>query len=216
MPKVNLEDVTIHYEDIGQGDTAFVFCHGLGGAGRDEFIGEIPSWKKHFERVLIWDARGLGDSSQASKYSLPLYAADLARLMNTLAIRNAILFGYLWGGVLTLQFALDYPELCAGIILDSSASEVNVVASEVWYQRGENARLDPNTAKIKTVNLDSYVASARAVSRLREHPITPRLKEITCPSLIVAGGQEEQTGGPGASVIMSLNLPNSQLEICLL
>jgi 3-oxoadipate enol-lactonase len=213
MPKVNLEDVTIHYEDVGQGHTALVFCHGLGGIGRAEFIEEARCWQKRFGRVLTWDARGLGDSSQAKKYSLQLYASDLARLMHILEIRNAILFGYLWGGILTLQFALDYPEMCAGIILDSSASEVNVTASEIWYQRGEHARIGPNSDSIKPEHLDSYVASARAVARLREHPITPRLKEIACPSLIIAGGQDHQTGGPGASVIMSRNLPNSQLQI---
>ena len=213
MPDMDLGDVTIHYEDAGHGPLAYVFCHGLGGVGTQEFIQEFDSWKEHFGRVLTWDARGLGGSSRAAKYSLPLYASDLARMLERLEIQKAVLFGYLWGGVLALQFALDYPEVCTAIITDSSASEVNVAASEDWYRRGEAAREDPEGSNVSPEHLDSYVASARAVARLREHPMTPRLKSITCPALLVAGGQDAQTRGPGASVIMSRNLPKSQLQI---
>ncbi|MEE9284152.1 MAG: alpha/beta hydrolase, partial [Dehalococcoidia bacterium] len=86
--------------------------------------------------------------------------------------------------------------------------------SEGWYRQGEEARSGRVGQRVvKPEHLDSFIASARAVAGLREHPLTPRLKHITCPALVVAGGQDAVTRGAGGSVIMARNLPHSRLEI---
>ena len=100
--------------------------------------------------MVTWDYRGAGQSSQAAKYNLPLFAADLAAMMDALGIERAVLHGVSWGGVVVQQFALDYVERCAAIVLDSTSSEVNVAASENWYNRGEVARLG-SSAKVGRV-----------------------------------------------------------------
>ena len=234
MPDVMLEDATIHYEEAGSGSLAYVFCPGLGGDGRG-FVEHFEFWAHHFPRVITWDYRGAGQSSQAAKYNLPLFAADLAALMDALGIARAVLHGVSWGGVVVQQFALDHLERCAAVVLDSTSSEVNVAASQNWYNRGEVARLGTGAevgefrpafaghtasaqsaqeqgTQVKPEHMDSYVASARAIAGLREHPFTPRLATITCPALVVAGGQDA-TAGAGGSVILARNLPNARLEI---
>lgn len=234
MPDMDLGDVTIHYEEAGAGRLAYVFCHGLGGSG-DAFLDDMPFWRQHFPRVVTWDARGLGRSAAAAKYNMPLYASDLARLLARLGVEKAVLHGVSWGGVLVQQFALDYLERCAAIIIDSSSSESNVAASENWYRMGEVARLGAAASvgefrpafpghtssaqarqaagsTVKPEHVDSYVASARAAASLREHPYTPRLKSITCPALVVGGGNDN-VAGAGGSVIMARNLPNARLQI---
>lgn len=232
MPNLRLEDVSIHYEEVGEGPLAYVFCHGLGGSGQS-FIEEFPFWIQHFPRVVTWDNRGLGQSSQAAKYNLPLYAMDLARLMDSLKITRAVVHGVSWGGVVTQQFALDYPDKCAALILDSTSSEVNVSSSHNWYRQGETARLDAGAKTgniqssddnlpsrqvqqraglIKPEHLESYIANARGIAGLREHPFTPRLKHITAPVLVVGGGMDG-TAGAGGSVVLARNLPNAKLHI---
>lgn len=227
MPEASFGDVTIHYEEAGSGP-AYIFCHGLGG-NCASFVAEDMDWYAQHFRTVAWDNRGLGQSSPAAKYSVPLYAWDLARLMEHLGIERGLIHGVSWGGVLVQQFALDYPEHCAGIILDSTSSEVNVTASENWYARGEVARLgeqarpaftpafpghQDNSLRPPTPpeHVDSTVAQARAVAGLREHPYTPRLKHITCPALIVGGGKDGVAGAAG-SVILARNLPDARLHI---
>jgi pimeloyl-ACP methyl ester carboxylesterase len=232
MPEAQLGDITIHYEEAGRGrPLALVLCHGLGGSSAG-FVQDLEFWSQYFHTVA-WDNRGLGRSSPAQKYSVPLYAADLARLMDALGIARAAVYGVSWGGVLVQQFALDYPARCVAVILDSTSSEVNVHASENWYQRGELVRLGPAAAvrpgepafvgqnnlaseaappAVAPEHVDSYVAQARAVAGLREHPFTPRLGSITCPALVVGGGQDG-TAGAGGSVILARNLPNARLQI---
>ena len=211
MPQMDLGDVSIHYQEVGDGPFAFVHCHGLGGSG-EGFTEEFDFWREHFGHVLTWDNRGLGQSSQAAKYSLPLYASDLARLLDGLGIDKAVVHGVSWGGVLVQQFALDYLDKCAAVIIDSSSSEVNLASSENWYKQGEDARQAKGERSVQPEHLGSFVAQARAVAGLREHPYIPRLKEITCPVLVVGGGQDA-VAGAGGSVILGRHLPASRTEI---
>ncbi len=209
MATTELGDVTIYYEEVGKGPLPVIFCktHALGSG--DMYKGEPEQWQADFGRAMTWDYRGMGQSSRATKYSLPLVASDLARLLDKLEIGSVILYGYLWGGFFAQQFALDYPEKCAAMILDSSASETNVAASERWYQSSEKARQDP---EVPEEDRDFLVFAHRTLAGLREHPFTPRLKNITCPVLLLGGGKDAMGGAP-AAVIMSRNLPNCKLNI---
>ncbi|MPZ99580.1 MAG: alpha/beta fold hydrolase [Dehalococcoidia bacterium] len=233
MPLMDLGDVSIHYEERGQGDTTFVFCHGLGGSGRP-FEEQDMDWYAERFRTISWDNRGLGRSSGADRYSLPLYASDLDRLLDRLGVERAVLHGVSWGGVVVQRFAIDYPERCAAIVLDSTSSEVNVRASENWYLRGEVARLGSAAVEgretppafeghatvtdvgartdVAPEHLESYVAECRATAGLREHPMTPDLKRISCPALVIGGGKDT-VAGAGGSVVISRHVPDARLEI---
>lgn len=234
MPQADLGDVTIHYEEAGTGAPAFVYCHGLGGSGQG-FEQNDMTWYAERFRTISWDNRGLGRSGAAKKYSLPLYAADLDGLLGHLGVERAVIFGVSWGGVLVQRFALDFPQRCAAIVVDSSSSETNPAASENWYMRGEVARGGAEAlgnrsmapafqghatvsesapgAQVPPEHRDSYVAEARAVAALREHPLTPYLHRIQCPTLIVAGGKDA-VAGAGGSVIMARAIgANARLEI---
>lgn len=208
MPYADLGDVSIYYEEAGSGPP-FIHCHGLGSNGARFAETDLPFWAERF-RSVVWDNRGLGRSSAAAKYSAPLYAADLARLMDHLGIERALIHGVSWGGVLVQQFVLDFPERCAGIVLDSTSSEVNVASSEGWYARGERAKAGEGLAQPE--HRDSTVAQARAVASLREHPYTPRLTAVAVPALVVGGGQDG-TAGAGGTVILGRTLPNARAHV---
>lgn len=208
MPHANLGDVSIFYEEAGRGPATFIHCHGLGGSSARFVESDLAFWSQYF-RTIAWDNRGLGRSSAAEKYNVPLYAFDLMRLMDHLAVERALIHGVSWGGVLVQQFVLDYPERCAGIVLDSTSSEVNVAASEGWYARGERAKRGEG---VQPEHIDSTVAQARAVAGLREHPYTPRLRHVTVPALCVGGGQDA-TAGAGGTVILGRTLPDARTTI---
>ena len=216
MPDMDLGDVTIHYEEAGEGPLAYVFCHGVGSDSTfgSEFVDQFDFWKAKLGRVVTWDNRGMGRSSEAASYSLPLYASYLARLLDGLGISKAVVHGVSWGGVVALQFALDHLERCAAIIIDSSSAQVNEAAAEAWHRQSEADRQDSEGGRsFRPENRASFAASARVVAGLWKQPLTPRLHEVTCPALVVAGGEDTVTRGPGGSVLMSRSLPGSRLEI---
>ncbi|MQC18394.1 MAG: alpha/beta hydrolase [Chloroflexi bacterium] len=233
MPLAELDDVNIHYEVRGDGPLTYVYCHGLGGSG-EGFEREEMDWYAERFRTISWDNRGLGRSGPAGKYSLPLYAADLAHLLDHLGVERAVIFGVSWGGVTALRFAIDYPEKVAALVLDSTSSETNVRASENWYLRGELARFGeaalaghhvepafaghqtvsatPQVPQVNPEHLDSYVAECRTIAGMREHPLTPELGRITAPTLVVGGGKDFIAGAAG-SVVISRNIPGARLQI---
>ncbi|MBF6600721.1 MAG: alpha/beta fold hydrolase [Dehalococcoidia bacterium] len=71
-------------------------------------------------RLLWYHVRGHGRSSvpdAPSAYSLPQFAADLAGLLDALAIERAHIGGVSMGGMISAQFACDYPERLQSLLL---------------------------------------------------------------------------------------------------
>ncbi|MCT9933242.1 alpha/beta hydrolase [Planotetraspora sp. A-T 1434] len=92
----NSADIEIYYEDHGQGQPV-VLIHGFPLSGH--------SWEKQLlvlldagYRVITYDRRGFGDSSQPTVgYDYDTFAADLNRLMEELDLRDAVLTGFSMG-----------------------------------------------------------------------------------------------------------------------
>jgi pimeloyl-ACP methyl ester carboxylesterase len=85
----------------------------------DQWVEEVAPLAEE-RPLLMYDVRGHGRTSvpaDPSQYSLPLFAADLAALLRALGIERAHIGGVSMGGMITAQFAVDYPELCASVLL---------------------------------------------------------------------------------------------------
>jgi non-heme chloroperoxidase len=101
MPKVtvgreNSGDIEIYYEDHGAGQPV-VLIHGypLSGRGWDK---QVPALLEAGYRVIAYDRRGFGNSSQpTSGYDYDTFAADLNFLMEGLDLRDAVLVGHSMG-----------------------------------------------------------------------------------------------------------------------
>ena len=221
MPLMDLGDVTIHYEEVGQGPTAFIICesdhmtwgpkaHDHRYPGGENMIPELEHWKADFGRAIYWEYRGKGESSEPAKYNLPLAASDLARLIDKLEITKPVVYGLEWGGALAQQYGLDYSEQCAALVLDSASPELNAAASENWYKSSFSRLEDPESFPERQ-SYSKFVC--RVFGSMYERPFTPYLKNVTCPTLILAGAKDTSTRGAGGSVIMSRQIPNSKLKI---
>jgi non-heme chloroperoxidase len=92
----NSDEIRIHYEDVGSGQPV-VLIHGFPLSGR--------SWEKQTAalldagyRVITYDRRGFGDSSQPSTgYDYDTFAADLDELMSQLDLHDVLLVGFSMG-----------------------------------------------------------------------------------------------------------------------
>ncbi len=92
----NSTSIDLHYEDRGAGQPV-VLIHGFPLSGR--------SWEKQAFalleagfRVITYDRRGFGDSSQPTTgYDYDTFAADLDALMTELDLRDAVLVGFSMG-----------------------------------------------------------------------------------------------------------------------
>lgn len=120
---IEVNGVTVHFKEQGQGDTTFILLHGFGAS--------LFSWHvvmadlAQYGRVLAYDrpAFGLtsrpmpGDWTGESPYSTDANVELLAGLMDALGIEKAILVGNSAGGTVSVAFALAYPERTQALIL---------------------------------------------------------------------------------------------------
>ena len=123
MPFVEREPgVRVHYDDYGQG-RPLVFLHGYS-CNAWIWAYQVPLLA-HRYRCIVIEARGHGRSSKPlSGYSIQDMAADDAAVLAALGIDRAILVGNSMGGMRSMQICLDNPDLVAGNLVISSATNL--------------------------------------------------------------------------------------------
>jgi len=92
----NNTDIEIYYEDHGAGQPV-VLIHGYPLSGR-AWDKQVPALLNAGHRVITYDRRGFGQSSQpATGYDYDTFAADLHTLLEHLDLREAVLVGHSMG-----------------------------------------------------------------------------------------------------------------------
>ena len=119
MPTVRADGIDIYHELHGQGPgKPLVLTHG--------FAGPLDDWRPEIlplaegRTLLLYDVRGHGHTAVPAApeaYSLPTFAADLAALLRAIGIQRAHVGGISMGGMVTAQFAVDYPQLLESVLL---------------------------------------------------------------------------------------------------
>lgn len=212
----------LRWEEHGTGAPTVVLTHGLAASGETWRL-QVAELSRHF-RTVTWDLRGHGGSeSPPGPYSLAELAADLRRVADEVGAEKIVAIGHSAGGAIALRFALDHPERVCGLVLVGTASECNDRTRDFYHgiaAIAEERGMEPvlrrlgmvNEAKnVRPADPNGFAATTRAMATLREQPLTERLGEVKCPTLILVG--EKDFLGAGGSVIMSRRIAGSQLEI---
>jgi non-heme chloroperoxidase len=93
----NSAPIELYYEDHGAGRPV-VLIHGFPLSGRS-WEKQVPALLQAGRRVITYDRRGFGNSSQPTVgYDYDTFAADLQALMTALDLRDAALVGFSMGG----------------------------------------------------------------------------------------------------------------------
>ncbi len=95
--KENSSNIDLYYEDHGSGDPV-VLIHGypLSGTSWEK---QIPVLQEAGRRVITYDRRGFGRSSQPTTgYNYDTFAEDLHKVVTHLKLRNFALVGFSMGG----------------------------------------------------------------------------------------------------------------------
>lgn len=128
-----LNGVVLHVQDLGPADRpTLVFSNSLGTDFRiwDEVVARLDG---RF-RILLYDKRGHGLSELGdTPYRISDHVADLAALLDDLAIEDAVVCGLSVGGLIAQGLAASRPELVSGLILCDTAHRIGT--AEAWAER---------------------------------------------------------------------------------
>ena len=110
MPRLTVPgstDVDLYYEDHGTG-APVVLIHGWPLSGRS-WEAQVPALVAAGHRVITYDRRGFGDSSQPwTGYDYDTFSADLDALLTHLDVTGATLVGFSMGGGEVVRYIARY------------------------------------------------------------------------------------------------------------
>jgi pimeloyl-ACP methyl ester carboxylesterase len=119
---IEINDVTLHYKEMGAGETTFILLHGFGAS--------VYSWREvmddfsQYGRVIAYDRPAFGLTERPmpedwveNPYGMKANIELLRGLMDALNIEKAVLVGNSAGGGVAAAFGLEYPERVDSLIL---------------------------------------------------------------------------------------------------
>ncbi len=213
-----VNNITISYNDIGEGIIPIIFLHGYP-FDKSMWKGQLDGLKS-LNRLIACDIRGFGKSTdEKTPLSIDLFCEDLVLFMDKLNIKKAILCGLSMGGYISLNAVKRYPERFEALILcDTQCIADTAEVKEKRYKAIEQINLDGvdvfNEKFIKSVfhpdsltnkmeiveNLRSIVlANSKVIitaglTALAERSETcSSLDAIRIPTLIICGRADEVT-----------------------
>lgn len=120
MPKVSVNGIKLHYQQLGEGPDV-VMLHGITGNLAIWHLNIVPALMEE-ARITTYDLRGHGYSDMPPKgYTTADLAADLCHLLDTLGIERAHIVGHSFGADVALHFAILYPDRVERLVLAEPA-----------------------------------------------------------------------------------------------
>lgn len=234
MPEITIGPFRIHFHEAGSGD-AILLLHGLGSCGQDWLL-QMPLLSRRF-RVIAPDLRGHGQTDKPPDcVRVSDLASDVIGLLDALDIDRAHVVGLSLGGCVALQMALDVPARVRSLMPVNTFARLEpdsprhalMLASRlvVLGLRGLPAQAEfvaarlfpkPEQAPLRQLAAERIAANdvttyRRLLFALRAFDVRDRLREIACPTLIVAGDRDS-TVPIKAKQLLAANIPRARLEI---
>lgn len=212
MPTIQLEEVSLYYEEHGAGPP-LLLLHGLGSSGKDwEAI--VPTLAAH-HRVVVPDVRGHGRSEKpAGPYGVPLFARDIAAFCDRLGLSSVHVVGLSMGGMLAFELVVKRPDLVRSLVIINSGPDMvprtlgmraalmlrvwllrvlgpaglaRVVAGKLFPKPEQAALRQQIEERLAQNDKDVYL---RATRGLIGWSVLDRLSEIACPVLVLASDRD--------------------------
>lgn len=223
------------WRECGSGDRVAVLLHGLGGSR----IAWGPNLEvlAADHRVIAWDAPGYGESAPVEVASFEGYADRAAALIREVSPDAPVdLVGTSFGGMIAQYTTHKYPELVRSLTLlcTSPAFGLDGTDPDEWRNNrlrgletfgtvaaaapviltslaGPNAQhVVPEACEaMARIPMDGMLTS---LSILPSHDSRAILPEITAPTLVVVGADDDETPPSYSQALVDL-LPNARLAM---
>ena len=117
MPKVKVNDITVNYEQQGDGEPLILIPYLA--ADNACYAFQVAEYAKHFACISV-DPRGAGETDKPTgNYSTELFADDVSAFMQALGVERAHISGLSLGAAVGMWLASKYPQKVKSLSLHS-------------------------------------------------------------------------------------------------
>ena len=208
IEKCITEDFEMSYFVFGKGSEVLVIIPGLSVksvmGSADAIIEEYRLMAEYFT-VYVFDRR----DKIPSQYSIHEMAEDTVKVLKKLKLTSVNLFGASQGGMISMDMAVNHPEIVKKLVLGSTSARVQpeqLQMIEEWIgyaKKGDRLNLFLSFGKAlykkevfeqyrdyfaetsKTVTDDELVKFITSAETIKNFDLTDRLKDIKCPVLVI-------------------------------
>ena len=136
------DELTIHYEQSGDGDITIVFIPGWT-MSTEVFVHQLDHFKDSTKfRAIAYDPRGQGRSSKPMEgHTYQQHGRDLAAFMDKLGLKNVIVAGWSYGVTEQLAYLNQFgSDNLRGMVLIDTGPDVSGASYDewVWYLRDDS------------------------------------------------------------------------------
>lgn len=228
-------DTEIAFDDIGSG-LPVVFLHAFP-LNRTMWDPQVSALVGDCRCIAI-DTRGLGDSAPRPPYSMDRYADDVAGVLDTLQIEQAVIVGLSMGGYVAFAFwrrhrhrvrafvladtraSADSPEAVARRreLIDVANTQgptaiANLQIAGLVSKSTRDKRPDTYDAVHRLIAQSSVQGMVGALQAMIARPdSTPTCATIDVPTLVVVGDDDVLTP-PKEARQLQASIPGSRLEV---
>jgi pimeloyl-ACP methyl ester carboxylesterase len=236
MPQISVNDLSIHYEESGDG-LPVILIHG------HPFDATMWSPQLHAafpgHRLLAPELRNFGHSTSPNRPAdFGAFARDILDFASALALEKFIVAGLSMGGQVALEIASTNPERLLGLILADTFAQLDTPEKKQWrYTLAD--RIDAQGLQAYAVEVLPKMLSARSIAenpklasevlqmmqrcpaqgaadalrvRAERRDYVPLLSRLDLPTLIVVGSEDAFTPVADAE-LMQRGIRNSTLVI---
>lgn len=196
----------------GNGSRPIIFANSLGTDFRiwDDVVAALPDTVPH----LRMDKSGHG-LSEGGAESIEGYAADVAAIMDRFGLNDALICGVSVGGMIAQALAQARPDLVAGLLLSNTSYRIGTAESwadriqaldqtglapmadgimERWFSPRFRREQPEDTFGYRTMLARTPVPGYRATcAAIRDADLTSAARGISCPTVCVAGSDDQAT-----------------------
>jgi 3-oxoadipate enol-lactonase len=152
MPTANLGDVSLFYEEAGQGEPVLLVPPSWWPAATWN-VGVVPALSQHYH-TIIFDCRGTGRSSKPKEgYTVQRFAQDGIALLLHLKISGCHVVGFALGGQIVQAMAIERPDLVVTLTMAAAGPGSKTLS-------GGPRDLSPEAAReIREMGFEQYIKS---------------------------------------------------------
>ena len=221
----------------GAGTTTVLFLHGIGG-DCTSFEPQLAAFSDRY-RAVAWTMPGYGRSPALAEMTFPALAAAVVVLLDRLDVARAVLVGHSMGGMIAQEVAALYPDRLAALVaactspafgkpggdfqrqflaarlapLDRGETPADLAPGLVSAMVGADAPAAAREIAVAAMSRIAVPAYRAALNCLVTFDRRAELAAITCPTLLVAGG-EDRTAPPEVMERMASHIPAARY-VCL-
>ena len=227
MSQTRLNGIEIDYAVSGRGP-AVLLTHGYS-ATRRMWDGQHRALETDYQ-VISWSMRGHGQTespADPSKYSADLTIGDMGALLTHLGVQRAVIGGLSLGGVASLGFYMEHPEMVRALVIcDSGPGYRNAEARAAWNQRAQERAEELEARGLDALSWRSremreamgehrsaqgLAHAARGMLAQEGSRLIDGLPSIRVPTLIIVGDQDQPFLAP--CEYMAKKIPGARLEV---